>query len=528
MKLFLTHRIDVFGFNIPLFFGIFENNLEKYLSIYDVINYKHEIITYQTTQVINELRKVYNGVFPHLSDISQLKKLNTCKSKKTFSQGTYPWNFWNMLKNEIGVDNTKKLFEELRESTPEDDVTDELRIICNKLKSYYSVEIKELKKTGQLKRYLEIENKIEQVLNQRQILGISIDIDKYEVLLSRLENSKNSLIKNLRFKYGITDLNYKSIRSFLISKGHMISIAGFDYSNLISYLKIQRISSELCNDIYNTLRVKSDYNGFLKYILENKNLIYPEFDCIGTITSRILVRYPNIQQLKRENRNIFKAKDHYTLLYCDYKQFEPGILASLSKDKIMKRFYNSGDIYEEFSLFIFNNKTLRKEAKVLFLSYLYGMSNPKLTTSINRIIKSKGLKKNASATDFFSKFKNMEKFKEKYTEISIDRGFVKSSFSLRRNLKLKNNNKAYKSEERFVLSQIIQGTASYILKKSILDCMNDKKIEFLIPMHDAVLFQVPSLKIEEKKILIEKAFVDNFKKVCPDINARVDFKSFDE
>ena len=313
----------------------------------------------------------------------------------------------------------------------------------------------------------------------------------------------------------------------MVDKGFKISNEDYNYFNLLSFLKTSRITSEICKDIYITLRVKSDYEKLKQYITIDDNLIYPEFDCIGTITTRILINYPHIQQLKKENRIIFKAKEGFTLLYCDFNQFEPGILASLSKDQVMIDLYNSEDIYTNFSEYIFGTKALRKEAKVLFLSYLYGMSNKKLINSIDYIIKKKGLTKDASATDFFSKFKGLEKFKVQESKKAIELAYIQSKTTLRRYIRQTKTGKGRVSESRFVLSQLIQGTASYILKKSIVDVSIDKEIEFLIPMHDAVLYQVPSHKLDEKKNIIEKCFVFNFKKLCPEINATVDFKPFE-
>ena len=62
----------------------------------------------------------------------------------------------------------------------------------------------------------------------------------------------------------------------------------------------------------------------------------------------------------------------------------------------------------------------------------------------------------------------------------------------------------------------------------ILIKSDSKNIEFLIPMHDAVLYQVPSNVIEEKKVYIEECFLKNFMNLCPGINAKVDFKAFEE
>src|SRR5690606_34842591 len=157
-----------------------------------------------------------------------------------------------------------------------------------------------------------------------------------------------------------------------------------------------------------------------------------------------------------------------------------------------------------------------------------GMSNTKLISSIDNVIHTKGLTKNTSATDFFSKFKNLEAFKNLECAKAIDSTFIQSETALRRYIRKTTKGKGKKSETRFVLSQIIQGTASYILKKSILSVSQDTEIDFLIPMHDAVLYQVPTKKLEEKKKFIEKCFIENFLSLCPEINATVDFKAFED
>ena len=56
--------------------------------------------------------------------------------------------------------------------------------------------------------------------------------------------------------------------------------------------------------------------------------------------------------------------------------------------------------------------------------------------------------------------------------------------------------------------------------------MRLKWILFLIPMHDAVLYQIPKGKLEEKKEILEVQFKKAFKEVCPKINPKVDFKEF--
>ena len=528
MKMFLSHKIDIYDLSESIYVGVFEDETIRILCIEEIIDYPNEIVTYEVRYLLNEIRKKYNGKIPKITDFGQIVKINAGRSKKSYPKGKYPWVFWNRVKRDIGADESKKLYTKLREETDADKLIPSLEFLAKKLKEYYDNSLIKIQKSNQLERFNDLENEIQQVLHKRQIEGIHVDEIILKDLVNKLEVNKNTLVNKLRYKYNLIDLNYKSIRLFLINKGFKLSRKDYNYFNLLSFLKTTKITSETCKDIYITLRVKSDYEKLKQYITEEVNLIHPEFDCIGTITSRILINYPHIQQLKKENRIIFKAKEGYTLLYCDFNQFEPGILASFSKDQVMIDLYNSEDIYTNFSEYIFGTKALRKEAKVLFLSYLYGMSNRRLISSIEDVIKKKGLTKDTSATDFFAKFEDLEKFKNQESEKAVELGFIQSETTLRRNIKKTKAGKGKKSETRFVLSQIIQGTASYILKKSILDVSKDEEIEFLIPMHDAVLCQVPSEKLEEKKKFIEECFIRNYKKLCPEINASVDFKPFED
>lgn len=528
MKLFLSHKIDIYDFTEPIYIGLLEDGTIRRFSIEELIAYPNEIITYEVRNFLNQIRKIYKGKIPKITDYGQILKINSGKSKKSYPKGKYPWIFWNILNRDIGSEESEKIYYIIRVESEEHKIIIALEYIANKLKTYYETSILKIQESNQFSRFNGLENEIQQILHKRQLEGIHIDEAILKDLVKKLELNKNTLVNKLRYKYNIIDLNYKSIRLSLIDKGFEISNKDYNYFNLISFLKTTKITSELCNDIYITLRVKSDYEKLQQYIQEEGNLIYPEFDCIGTITSRILINYPHIQQLKKENRIVFKAKSGFTLLYCDFNQFEPGILASFSKDIIMIELYNSEDIYTTFSEYIFGTTLLRKEAKVLFLSYLYGMSNSKLISSIENVIKTKGLTKNTSATDFFSKFKALEKFKFLESEKAIEYGYIQSATTLRRNIIKTKTGKGKKSETRFVLSQLIQGTASYILKKSILEISKDPEVEFLIPMHDAVLYQVPTGKLEEKKNFIEDCFIKNYKNLCPEINATVDFKPFED
>jgi len=71
----------------------------------------------------------------------------------------------------------------------------------------------------------------------------------------------------------------------------------------------------------------------------------------------------------------------------------------------------------------------------------------------------------------------------------------------------------------------MQGTASLIIKDVILNLYKSQKdIQFLLPMHDAILYQVPNNNVEEyKKIIIETFEIElrkYFKKLIPKASSK--------
>jgi hypothetical protein len=61
-----------------------------------------------------------------------------------------------------------------------------------------------------------------------------------------------------------------------------------------------------------------------------------------------------------------------------------------------------------------------------------------------------------------------------------------------------------------------------------MNCCRDGEIEFLIPMHDAALFQVPIKLEEQKKEIIKKEFETAMLYYCPSLKPKVSFKKFTE
>jgi hypothetical protein len=153
----------------------------------------------------------------------------------------------------------------------------------------------------------------------------------------------------------------------------------------------------------------------------------------------------------------------------------------------------------DLSTVVFGNQDYRKQSKKIFLSYTYGMSIDNISESIKQL---GGNVKDARA--YFSEFDTFEKWKKSLYDSYETNGRVETIRGNFLNRTHKEN--LTKREKRTVVSHVVQGTASYIFKKTILTIhINSKnEVDILIPMHDALLIQHENSYNPEKVVEIFK------------------------
>jgi DNA polymerase I-like protein with 3'-5' exonuclease and polymerase domains len=148
----------------------------------------------------------------------------------------------------------------------------------------------------------------------------------------------------------------------------------------------------------------------------------------------------------------------------------------------MKYIYENSDAYKGLAVQVFNDEGMRKKAKILFLSYTYGMSLENIISSV------KELNGNArSARDYFSGFTVFEAWKESIHQEFMANGRV-STISANY-LNRSTDEELAEKEKRTSVNHVIQGTATYIFKRALLELSKLNGVQILIPMHDAVVFQ---------------------------------------
>jgi len=351
----------------------------------------------------------------------------------------------------------------------------------------------------EVKRFESIELRINNIIFKRQALGIRIDSEIAKNRCRILEKEIYSIKNALQLDYEIyTPDNQKLQLYYLKSKGYNI------IDTPLYTFKIRRNEDPICRLFYQLLRNKQDLDSLL-YILAHwggAERTHPSFLGFGTITSRIILRQPALQNLRKTNRDIVISDKGMKLLYPDYSQFEAGILASLSDDDELISLYNT-DIYTDIAEKVLKDKDKREEAKIIFYRYMYGDTTLDDQSNI-----------------YFKKFKKLQE----YLKIAHQK--------LLSDLKIgtTNGNFRHMKEEEEIswsLSHIVQSFASLIYKNALIRVQKEiSSVEFLIPMHDATLYQVDRNNYEEYKEKIEHIYIDEFKKICPKIEPRVNFDEF--
>lgn len=256
--------------------------------------------------------------------------------------------------------------------------------------------------------------------------------------------------------------------------------------------------------------------------------VHPMFHPMGTISGRILVSDPHLQELRRRFRGTISAEAGFEIAYFDYSQFEPGIMASVSNDETLIELYNTGDVYAALSQHIFGSNLYRDVSKKIFLAFSYGMSAEGISALVvgKNGDQSRRTEVETAVNRFFSQFHSLTQFKAD-AEHQLQRDG--SVCSLLGNHRRRNRDGVLNAKEkRWALSHKIQGTASLIFKRALLAIEREFGHDAIIlPMHDAIVMQfhtaVASEASEMVQTLMKAAFVEH----CPQLKVKVTAGKFE-
>jgi DNA polymerase I-like protein with 3'-5' exonuclease and polymerase domains len=445
------------------------------------------IITPKVSDYIRYLKAERTKILPNIIDIECLMKQLEQKGKDLINSNFKKWTFLRALKDRELIDSSFKL----TESTLND---------FNIISISYLKKLIEESDNIEKQRLFEIEIPINKILYNREFTGLHYDsqgipyyckelemeIYKRKNILQIEDNIFNPSNKDEQLEY-IKSKNYKLINE-----------------SIYKTFKRNQYDDIVCSLFYEIIRLQKDLDSFIfinsRWGGEKK--CYPSYFGFGTITSRVTMREPSVQNLRRAARKVLIPENGKKFLYIDYSQFEAGILAALSGDQKLIDLFNRGIVYNSLGDNIYpdekNEERKREKSKEDFYAYVYSDD-----------VKGK-------SKEYFSEFNTLEEYKKKLKEELLENFKVSSSLG---NSRILGNIE----EPNWYLSHKIQSTASLIYKQALLRVVNElPKAEFLIPMHDGTLYQLPD-DSKYRKLCgdIETIYINVFKEFFPVLNPRV-------
>lgn len=273
-------------------------------------------------------------------------------------------------------------------------------------------------------------------------------------------------------------------------------------------------------------KLKSTYTDKLPEMISPKDgRVHTTYAQAVAITGRLASNNPNLQNIPirtaegRRVRRAFTAPQGSVIVSADYSQIELRIMAHLSGDKtLIAAFQNGEDVHRRTAAEVFGiapenvSSEQRRYAKTINFGLIYGMGQYGLAKSL-------GID-NISAKNFidryFARYPGVAEYMQRTKEQAAAQGFVETLFGRRLylpDIRNKNTN-ARAGAERAAINAPMQGTASDLIKRAMIDvrnCLSDGiGSKLVMQVHDELVLEVVETEL------------DFVKEKLPQIMAKVD------
>ncbi|OOF60151.1 DNA polymerase I [Rodentibacter myodis] len=259
-------------------------------------------------------------------------------------------------------------------------------------------------------------------------------------------------------------------------------------------------------------KLKSTYTDKLPQMVNAETgRVHTSYHQAVTATGRLSSSDPNLQNIPirhdegRRIRQAFIAREGYSIVAADYSQIELRIMAHLSEDQgLINAFTQGQDIHRATAAEIFGvppdevTSEQRRNAKAINFGLIYGMSAFGLSRQLG--IPRPDAQKYMDL--YFQRYPGVQTFMSNIREKAKAQGYVETLFGRRLYLPDINSSNAMrrKGAERVAINAPMQGTAADIIKRAMIKLdelvRNDPDIEMIMQVHDELVFEVRSEKVE--------------------------------
>ena len=356
-----------------------------------------------------------------------------------------------------------------------------------------------------------------------ELSGIPIDEEEAKKLLKQKELEFQADYMKFKIKTGADPFSPLQVVNYLTNKLKikLPKTEKGSFSSQDVFLK----DYEDIEEVRLLLKLRADKKIIdkIKEILQftrNKR-VYGEFKQIGAATGRMSSLRPNLQNIPKNLKYLFKPKEGYKFIVADYSQIELRIAAQYTKDENMITAFNEGKDLHKLTASIITGKSYdeitkeeRQLAKAINFGLIYGMSPKSLIeyakanygVSIN-LQEAKKFHEN-----YFKFYKSFKDWHDRVKEHLDKHRFTTLETLLGRKLI------AYKFTD--AVNYPIQGSGSDLLKMAVVFFFkerNDLDAKVVNLVHDEILVEVAANDIEKAKEVLSSSMEKAGKLILKDV-----------
>jgi DNA polymerase-1 len=412
------------------------------------------------------------------------------------------------------IDSFEKLFNQYTgKTTPDLAGGTDIYKCHQELKKILKKKLKEFRGEQILK---EIELPLVPVLHDMEQVGMFVDVKELGKQSQSLEKDISRLEKLVHKEAG---------ESFNVASPKQLGHILFEKLGLPSSKKTKTgfsTSSDVLSKLVNEYpicghvlefrelsKLKSTYVDALPELIDSETgKLHTHLRQAVTTTGRLSCNNPNLQNIPirtqrgRDIRKAFVAQKGYQLLSADYSQIELRVLAHITEDEgLCRAFQSDRDVHAATAAEVFDvdladvTPDLRRKAKAVNFGIAYGQGVYGLSESL-------GIPRGEAKEiieRYFNRFKKVKAYMEDIVDLAKKQGYVETMFGRRRYIdELSARNKAVqKFGERAAINAPMQGSASDIVKKAMIDIYESVPTPMLLQVHDELLFECATDEAEE-------------------------------
>ncbi len=377
-----------------------------------------------------------------------------------------------------------------------------------------------LLETGMKKLFDEVEMPLAFVLYEMETAGIQINRDELASYGSRLQQSIETLEKEIHHMAG-EEFNINSPKQLGVILFEKLKMPGgkktkTGYSTSADVLEKIKSEDPIIEKIleYRTLtKLKSTYADGLDAFICEDGRIHTKFHQTITATGRLSSAEPNLQnipvriELGRQIRKMFTPKAGCVFVDADYSQIELRILAHMSgDDSLIQAYKEEQDIHRMTASKVFHipfdevTPAQRSNAKAVNFGIVYGISSFGLGQDLNITRK----EAEAYINQYFATYPGIKEYLDGLVTEAKETGSVSTLYGRKRPVpEISSSNFMQRSfGERIAMNSPIQGTAADIMKIAMLRvdrALKEQKLEakILLQIHDELLIEAPFEEAEQ-------------------------------